>query len=376
MKHPLRLTRLCPKVLAVAVTLAVAMPLAVSAANEYANGRGIVYAMTNAASGNSVVAFGRESDGSLVPWRTFRTGGLGTGVGLGSQGALALSDSGHWLLAANPGSDSVSVFLVFGNHLFKTDTQDSGGAAPISVAVKDDVVYVLNSGSDSLQGFRLTIYGRLKPIDGSARLLSGTDTGPAEVAFNRAGDLLAVTEKNTNKVLTYSINGDDLLGDATITDSPAPTPFGFAFGRRDQMLVSEAGGGEPAASSLSSYQLGGSGSATVITAAVPSGQTAACWVAVPRDGQHAYVTNTQSNNVSIYSVAEDGSTSLVDATAAETGVTLIGLALDRNDKYLYTLNAGSGTVSAFAVGTDGSLQLIENQASSELSLAASGLVAR
>lgn len=369
-------TRYPTKILGLAIALAVALPLAVSAGNGLRKTEGMVYTLSNAAAGNRVVTFERMSDGSLDPRRSFGTGGAGTGAGLGNQGALALSDSGHWLLAVNPGSDTVSVFLAFGNFLLRTDVEDSGGAQPISVAVKDDVVYVLNAGSDSLQGFRLNIYGRLTPIDGSARLLSDTGTGPAQVEFNRAGDLLAVTEKGTNRVLTWPVDGDGLLGDVTITDSPAPTPFGFAFGRRDQMFVSEADGGNPGASTMSSYQLGGDGAANVISAALPSGQTAACWVAVTRAGDFAYVTNTQSDNVSVYAIAEDGSLSLDDASAGLTGDTPIDVALDRNDRYLYTLNAGSGTISVFAVGSDGSLQPIEDQASGQLGAGTTGLVAR
>ena len=40
------------------------------------------------------------------------TGGLGTGAGLGSQGALAFSDNGRWLFAVNAGSNDISAFAV------------------------------------------------------------------------------------------------------------------------------------------------------------------------------------------------------------------------------------------------------------------------
>ena len=98
------------------------------------------------------------------------------------------------------------------------------------------MVYVLNAGSDNIQGFRLGIYGKLTPIAGSKRALSGTGTAAAQVEFNRDGDLLAVTEKATNRVLTFTVDGDGRLSQATIQASPSPTPFGFAFGRRDQLL--------------------------------------------------------------------------------------------------------------------------------------------
>lgn len=371
-----RRVRISPTVLACCAAIALATPLLVNARHGRIDGA--VYALTNAVSGNEVLVFDRRSDGSLSPRRSFHTGGTGTGGGLGNQGALAFSDSGQWLLAVNPGSDSVSVFFVFGNYLLRTDTEHSGGDQPVSVTVENDTVYVLNAGSDELQGFRLSIYGRLTPIAHSRRALSGVGTGAAQVEFNRAGDLLAVTEKATNNVLTFAVDGDGRLGPAHVQASPAPTPFGFAFGRRDVMLVSEAAGGAAGASTLSSYQLQGDGQADIVSAAVPSGQSAACWVVATRDGRYAYVSNTASGNLSAYGVAADGMLGLLDATAADTGAgsAPTDMALDRHNRHLYALNPGNGTISAFNVAADGTLQLIEHQASSRISPAATGLVAR
>lgn len=372
--------RYAPKIIALAVTLAVAAPVAVAARNGHLRhlADGMVYALNNEASSNRVVTFERGSDGSLTPGRTFKTGGAGSGTTLGTQGALALSDSGHWLLAVNPGSDNVSVFLAFGDFLFRTDIEDSGGTRPVSVAINNDIVYVLNAAAtgDSLQGYRLSISGKLTAIPGSARQLSSSGTGAAQVSFNRAGDLLAVTEKGTSKVLTWAVDGDGLLGDASVNDSPTPTPFGFEFGRRDQMIVSEADRGSIGGSAVSSYQVNGDGSASLITASLPNNQSANCWVVVTREGQFAFTSNTKSDNVSTYGVADDGQLSLIQAVSGLTDHIPLDLALDRSDRHLYSLNGGSGTITAFAVGSDGSLQLVENQESHRLGTASSGLVAR
>jgi 6-phosphogluconolactonase (cycloisomerase 2 family) len=354
---------------------AMAAPVFVLANGSWSDG--VVFALSNATSGNEVVVYNRDSEGRLSGRRSFATGGNGSGGGLGNQGAVALSDSGQWLLAVNAGSDSVSVFLRVGNHLLRTDVESSGGVRPVSVTIEDDIVYVLNAGSDDVQGFRLSIYGRLTPISGSRRPLSSSGTAPAQVEFNRDGDLLAVTEKATNKVLTFAVDGDGRLGPATITDSPSPTPFGFAFGRRDTLLVSEAVGGAAGASTLSSYRLNGAAAATVVSAAVPSGQSAACWVVTTRDGRFAYVSNTASGNLSTYRISSEGAATLDAAIAADTGAGSgpTDMALDRNSRFLYSLNPGNGTISAFRVQANGALQLIEHEASGLASFA-TGLVAR
>src|SRR4051812_23621056 len=56
-----------------------------------ASARGAVYTMTNAASGNDVVAFVRQHDGTLIAAGSVSTGGKGSGDGLGSQGAMVRS---------------------------------------------------------------------------------------------------------------------------------------------------------------------------------------------------------------------------------------------------------------------------------------------
>jgi hypothetical protein len=126
---------------AAAAVAAVALPVAAT----YGRAEGTVFALSNTTGGNQVIAFQRAADGSLGSRRAFDTRGNGTGGGLGNQGALTLSDSGQWLLAVNPGSDSVSVFLNVGGYLFRTDTEASGGVRPVSVTIEDDIVYVLNA---------------------------------------------------------------------------------------------------------------------------------------------------------------------------------------------------------------------------------------
>src|SRR5205085_1335832 len=137
------------------------------------------------------------------------TGGAGTGSGIGSQGALTLSDDGEWLLAVNAGSNEITAFAVTPFGLFRTATVPSGGAQPISVTVHDRLVYVLNAGgAGNIAGFRLGERGQLRPLPGSTRPLSSPAASPAEVAFDAGGELLAVTEKATNIIDTYVVRRD------------------------------------------------------------------------------------------------------------------------------------------------------------------------
>jgi len=314
---------------------------------------GAVYTMANAAGPNAVVVFSRASNGTLVQTQSVLTGGTGTGAGLGSQGSIALSSDGRWLLAVNAGSNDVTVFSIAGTELTPVSTVLSGGVMPISVTVHSDTVFVLNAGgTPNITGFHLTNAGVLVPIPSVQKVLTGT--GPAEVSFNLDGSLVAVTEKTSNTIVVFSIDSGKLIG-PFISASSGQEPFGFAFGPHNLLLVSEAVNGAPNGSTVSSYQADSGGGLRLITASLPTTQTAACWLVVTGNGRFAYTDNTGSSTVSSFAVAPDGSLALLDGTAGSTpaGTSPIDLALSAGSQYLYSL--ASGTISEFQVAADGSL---------------------
>jgi len=333
-----------------------------------------VYTLTNAASGNAVVRYTRAGDGTLTSAGTFPTGGDGSGSGLGSQGALAESADGHWLFAVNAGSNTVSTFRVEQHGLTLTDQESSRGAEPISLTAYGRLLYVLNGGgAGNITGFDIRTDGTLIPIRRSTRLLSGNAVGPAQVQFSPRGDLLVVTEKATNLIDTWVVGNDGRPHEHAAHQSAGQTPFGFAFDPSSHLIVSEAHGGAPGASTLSSYEVSPSGGLTPISPAVPDTQTAACWVVVTANGRYTYTTNTGSGTVSSYRIRNDGGLSLLSATAGATGSGPIDEGLSTGSGYLYVLN-GDGTISAFKVRPNGGLTPITG--ASGLPSSAAGLVAR
>ncbi|MGZ4150535.1 MAG: hypothetical protein ACXVQJ_10870 [Actinomycetota bacterium] len=83
---------------------------------------GHVYVQTNAASGNAVVAFNRDSAAHLTYDETVATGGLGIApTSVGSQGAVAITPNERHLLAVNAGSDDVSIFDITARGLVLAD---------------------------------------------------------------------------------------------------------------------------------------------------------------------------------------------------------------------------------------------------------------
>lgn len=359
-------------VLAWAVTLSCGFAGSLLANEDWQ--RPTVYTMSNEANGNAVLAFIQHGD-QLVPAGTFPTGGKGSGGGLGNQGALALSDDGDVLLVVNPGSDDLSVFQVQGRHLRLVDRMPSGGTRPISVTIHEQYVYVLNAGgAGNIFGFELTHHNTLKPVAGSNRPLSGSGTAPAQISFNPSGDTLIVTEKATRIIDTYPVDEEGVASGPMVQPSNGVTPFGFSFTRRGVLVVSEAFGGAPNGSAVSSYSLR-DGRLTVLSGSVPSTQTAACWVVITKNGKFAYASNTGSGNISRYHVQRDGRLTLHEAVATPTGVGPIDMALNRNSRFLYVLNSGSHSLDVFHVDRENG-RLTTGIGISGLPNVANGLVAR
>src|SRR5919197_877087 len=146
---------------------------------------GAVYVQTNDADDKEVVPYRRSADGALQPLGRYATGGRGNGMPhLPSQSSVVLSGDGRWLLVTNAGSDDVSLFAVESEGLRLADRAASGGSGPTSVAIHDDLVYVLNNGSAGIAGFRIA-EGKLTALEGSSRPLSAPDADGGQARFSR-----------------------------------------------------------------------------------------------------------------------------------------------------------------------------------------------
>jgi 6-phosphogluconolactonase (cycloisomerase 2 family) len=233
---------------------------------------------------------------------------------------------------------------------------------PISLTQHGSLVYVVNAGgSGNIAGFALSRAGDLSPLPGAVQPLSnggaGAAPGPAQISFSPDGRTLVVTEKASNLVVTYAVNGG--IASAPVAHpSAGQTPFGFAFSKRNTLIVSEAAGGAPDASTASSYRLSGTG-LSIVTPAAPTTESAACWVAVSNNGRFAYTANTGSGTVTGYAVGQNGRLTLLDEDGV-TGVTGPGSApadsaFSHNGRYLYVLAGGTDQIVSFAFNADGSL---------------------
>ncbi len=360
---------------------------ALGAAGAQAQGAGsrpgAVFSMTNDPLVNSITTFERSSDGTLTPREDVPTGGMGTGTPEDSANGLILAGisgessptnfrgTGKFLLAANGGSNSITVFRNEPDGLVGVDVENSNGVRPISITVNRGVVYVLNAGTPmctgvgpqpNITGFRLDAQGQLTPIPGSTRPLSGIpNSGCTQVAFDKTGKVVFVEEQQADVITSYTRNNDGTLSGPTAQQTTGNGPFGLNFTQRNQLLTTENFGAAPGQGGLASYSIDErTGALTPASPTVRNGQSDTCWVAITDDNKLAFTSSFgDDGGISSYRVEPDGNLVLIDPQAATVGGGSSDVTLSRDSKYLYVKNSLEGTVTSFRVVDDGSLVQID-----------------
>jgi len=338
---------------------AAAAPAAFAAGTNHA-----VFVQTDNLKGNQIVVYDRGNDGTLTQAGVYNTGGLGGQLEgsavdhTASQGALAFDSQNGLLYAVNAGSNTISVFGVFGDKLALRQVISSGGTFPVSIAVHEGVVYVLNGlGEGTLQGFSV-VAGRLVPIPGSSRNLGLTPVSgaaqfthsPGQVVFSPDGSQLIVTTKaNGNDVDVYSVSPGGLLAETPVVNPlPGTVPFAIVFDKQGHLILSESAG------ALGSFQLRENGTLDQLDV-VPSEQIATCWV-VGAHG-HFYTSNPGSASLSTFSSSFGGQLlALVTDTPTDGGT--VDATVSHDERFLYVQTGAEGNVDEFAVGAQGALSKI------------------
>ena len=317
-----------------------------------------VYIESNDSNGNAVVMYKQKWDGKLVWGSSTYSGGKGTSTGLGSQGSLVTNKEHTWLFAVNAGSNSVSSFkMKEDGGLELKYTANSGGTFPVSVCVYNDLLYVVNSATANICGFKIDQDGSMTKIKGSDKSLSAINALPAQIAFSPQGKSVLVTEKTANKISSFTLAANGAVKDIAYTNSAGEEPFGFDFSRDSYMIVSNAFQGAAGASTVTSYK-NLSLNLQDVNGSVPNYQAASCWLVTAKYGRFAYVANTMSNTIVSYYINALGAVYFIPWSVTPTGLNPIDLAVSGNNLYVYNINSKEHTISEFKRGLLGTLNSI------------------
>ncbi len=296
-----------------------------------------------------MVAYDRSDTGTLTGGHAYSTGGRGGVLNgsvvdhLASQGSLAYDDGHGLLYAVNAGSDSVSTFAVTGDQLSLRQVTGSGGSFPVSIAVHDDLVYVLNAEQGgSVQGY-LSLFGRLIPLPWAHRSLGLTiPTGvtqftstPGQVAFSPDGSKLIVTTKGSgNSIDVFKVGFLGLLSAPTVNAEPGAVPFAVTFDPAGHLVVAEAG-----PNAVSTFTLEPTGAVTPVDT-VATNQIATCWVASA--GSLVYAANAGSGSETGLRTTPGGQLSLLGNTSTDPGS--VDGATSPDQRFLYVQTGAHGVV--------------------------------
>ncbi len=321
---------------------------------------GAVYAMANGFAANTVVAYGRRSDGTLSLIGSTASGGRG-GAFDGGEGldplisAYAIENTAdrRYVLAVNAGSNTLSVFRVNRDFsLTRTDEAFTFGVGPNSIAIRGNRVFVTNIDADgqfqgepdqegSLMGFQLTRGGRLIPLVRTFRLLGNR---PSAVRFSPDGRSLVVASINAGSAALASGSTDELVlygfdrygslslhpvstGASTLPGNEEgrnlPSAIGFEIveeAGRQFVVVTEAREFRPDGTppvfdglqtgSVSTWEIDSNHQLIPIDQDVLAGNSfvdgerTACWIAFSENQDYFWVSNALDASLSTYSFSE------------------------------------------------------------------------
>lgn len=346
----------------------------------------IVYTASNEVAGNRVIAFDISNRGVPIEIGSFDTQGTGTGAPIGNQSALATDASDRWMFVTNAGNGTITSFRLQPEGLEFVNNLPSGGYSPISVTVFGTLVYVLNEGNgtdpnpylkyDTISGFRFTAGGVLVPIERSTRIIDKTRlTAPAQIGFNKSGTVLFITEKDTDTLTTFVMQADDTPAKTPLKrPSAVPTPFGFQFGDRDYVFVTEANAGGRGVTA--SYRVDrDTGEVSSLVDLIEQGD-ATCWTVLSSDQTFGYSVNTGNGSVSPYSINFDGTLEPFfyrPNKQIPTGQAPRDAVLTQDNQHLLILNNGDGALREFYVAPNGR---IYRRGTAPIPNSATGLIAR
>ena len=353
---------------------------------------------------NAVLGYSRAADGTLtdLPGSPFFTGGTGyrnVNERIGpddSDGELIISPDHRYLFATNTGSNNISVFQVRLDgslHLVPGSPFPSGGIQPVSLALANGFLYVVNRGDGILPtqvaptytpGTRGATNYSVMSVgnDGSLTLLpdetlnAPDGSSPSQVVASPDGQFLfgdnflspsenppfaGIFPFAHSLLLSLSMDEDDgSMNSNPSVGIPNAAPFNgggvfrpFLLGMRphptQNILYVEA----PASAALVAFTWDDTGALTYQGAAVATGAGVHCWAAIDPAGKFLYSSAIGQDQISVFSLANPMAPTFVQNTSlgGPRGMLPAGtpepvafttapfnLAVDPSGKYLYVVN--------------------------------------
>jgi DNA-binding beta-propeller fold protein YncE len=215
----------------------------------------------------------------------------------------------------------------------------------------------------------------LTPLTGSTQNLTGASVSPDQVAFNKSGTALLVTEKSTNLIDVFPVMAGT-AGPLASYPSHGASPSGIAFGANGIFFVAEQWIGlNKQSASVSSYQLNSSNVPQLISGSMPAYYPNTCCLVYNPSTSYVYASDYNTPFFSILQASSKGvlqySRSVFTTASASK---LADIALSPDQLNLYILDHVAGNIFAYAFAANGGVTQLNGGSFAPNS--ASGLIVR
>lgn len=329
--------------------------------------QGFVYTNNDLEGSNTVTAFSVAASGALTNIGTFATGGSGTSGGLFASNRARTCTVGNRLYVTNDGSNSVSGFAInpFTGSLslvpgspFATGGLAGGSGISLDCTPDGSFLIAANGGTNNITVFSIASNGALTPVAGSP---FAAGIGPDGIKIAPNGLFLSVALLGTDQIGMFSIAANGAL--TPVPGSPFASPAsgsvtGVEIDCATTLLYAPQANLD--GTNIDVFSIGPDGALTLVqTSDNPGvGINSNVGVLSPND-QFLFVSNQGSSSVTAFSVAADGTLSLVAGSPFPgTGPIPCGIATNAAGTHLFTANLGDGTVTSFSIGGNGALALV------------------
>lgn len=313
---------------------------------------GAAFFLSNPNGPNTVEAFSRNTATGLLTYLgSFPTGGNGSKAIQGSQ-AHAVVAKGNLLYAVNSGSDSFSTFRI-GSDGRPTwlATTPSNGVRPVSIAVHGNLLFVLNQGivSDdpledqdaSVKGFFINSSGIPTPIDPEVTFSFDSEDAPSDVFFTGNGLRLAVMKSGANAISTFRVApGGELSDNESI--SVGSQPVGGAATSRLPWTGFAAVVEDPGAASVVSF-FAKETPLRIVRQILAPDDIDPCWAVTNVAGDRLWTSNFKPRSLSLYSVNAESELEFLSRwePTSDTGPGSLDVDVSADGRFLYRLRAFS-----------------------------------
>src|SRR6266852_2487626 len=310
---------------------------------------------------NTISGFSVSPTGALspVPGSPFNTGGVGSTTTCYGLDRMTISTPDKLLFVSNSGDQSISVFQIdaAGALTAAPGSPFAGGLAldacgGSSLAATPDGKFLMASSNGQIQSFNIAVNGSLTP----AVLTSNCCAPTVGMKISPDGKLLALS--NETSVSVYTINADGSLTAVLglpFTQQGTGLVSGLEFScAADRLYASEAS--FTSSSITDAWSVSAAGVlAPIAGSPFLSAGSDANTVLLSPDNSLLFTSDQFVNKVTSFTVGASGSLTRIGSFGSPVSIHLpTGLATDAAGQFLFVADDGFG-IAVFTINADGSL---------------------